>query len=59
MNLNSMRAAWSLEDETAKLGPEETIEVCNAVIDEAERLIEVCEKEIEDREDNLKDDQDE
>jgi hypothetical protein len=52
MNVDAIKAELSLQDQIEGLSPEETIEVCDAVISEAERLKEIAEKELEDQEDD-------
>lgn len=53
MNLESMSAADALERQVYGLSPELAIEICNAVIAEAERIISICEQEIEDKSNEL------
>ena len=51
MTPDQVRAQLSVEDLCNGETPEETIELCNAVISEAERIKEIAEAELEEEED--------
>lgn len=57
MNLNLLSAQGSLEDSVANLSDEEAIEVCRGVIREADRIIDICQERIDQRDDESDEDE--
>ncbi|WP_164467757.1 hypothetical protein [Epilithonimonas vandammei] len=51
MNRNEYDAASLVEDYCNGLDTEDTIDACNAIIKEAERILEIAEQEIESQDD--------
>lgn len=46
MNINTIQAEFSLQDQCEGKSPEETIDICKSVIKEAERLIDIAKDEL-------------